>query len=218
MSEATDGRLVYYDANIWVAYMQGSVDKYYHTAKTLIDDVEDGKRIAIVPHLVILETVFVIRKRQAYRAIKKGKATDRDATPLLKPIITEYLDRINRLAEEGKIIIPEYADKVYDHHRAVLQKCTVYHGFFVSEECPACRIPREARDGAFTCPSCGLAAKSGELDYRVLGPADMEHAYLARRSAAEAFYTSDKTFRCLASDPDFAPMRFEIIRPAPSGG
>ena len=54
MSEITP-RLVYYDANIWIAWMRGSTDKLFSQARLLIDNVLSGKNIAVVSYLVILE-------------------------------------------------------------------------------------------------------------------------------------------------------------------
>ena len=62
MSEITP-RLVYYDANIWIALMLGNTDQFFPQARLLIDNVRSGKNIAVVSDLVILETIQVLRRR-----------------------------------------------------------------------------------------------------------------------------------------------------------
>ncbi len=60
-------RLVYYDTNIWVGYMLGSKDRHYVRCKALVENIKNGKKVAIVSYLVMMETIHVLRERVVAR-------------------------------------------------------------------------------------------------------------------------------------------------------
>lgn len=62
LSETASNDLVYY-AGIWVAYFLGARDPHHEISNHLIGLIEKGKKRVVVSYLLIMETVYAIRKR-----------------------------------------------------------------------------------------------------------------------------------------------------------
>lgn len=218
MYATTDERLVYYDTNVWVSYMLGRRDDYYQRCSRLVADVEEGRKVAIVSHPVVIETMHVLRKKFADRGgVTEAEVLGRDSLEATQPDVDRFARVLRRMAAARKVVIPEHGMRMSDHYDALLGKFSRYSGYFRRiSVCPYCGDGRVPRGHGNECPSCGAGRRSvRSYQYKALGLVDMEHAYLARNAGAEAFYSSDTSFRDLEGDPDFAPMRFEII-PHPS--
>ena len=67
LSETTRTDLVYYNTVLWAAYFLGECDDHYETAKRLVKLVNDGEKRALVSYLLIMETIYAIRKRIVLR-------------------------------------------------------------------------------------------------------------------------------------------------------
>ncbi len=53
---------VYYDSNMWVAYMRGGRDRFFSVCSPLFDRVERGRSFAVVSNLAMAETIHALRK------------------------------------------------------------------------------------------------------------------------------------------------------------
>ena len=199
--------------------MLGDKDDYYSVCKPLIENIETRKKIAIVSYLTIMETVHALRRR----IVEKSDFTGPDRSecmskiPTVKSQIKEFIRRINELSKQQKIIIPRPSTKISEHHSTALKKLNNYFGRIRPMAiCPYCEKGYVGRDAENKCPSCGNNHNSiNKYQYKGLGHADIEHAYLARSSNAPLFYSTDTSFSELNGDPDFGSMSFKII-PHPS--
>lgn len=77
--ETTWTDLVYYDTVMWAAYFLGERDDRYEAAKRLVKLVNDGEKRAIVSYLLIVETIYTIRKRIVLRSKSPDDCRLRDA-------------------------------------------------------------------------------------------------------------------------------------------
>ena len=80
-------KIVYYDTNIWAAYMLGPNDRFYSVCEPLIDNVINGQNLAIVPYLVIMETIYVLRN-----SVVKDRS-DGDNTTTLTNKAKKHVDK-----------------------------------------------------------------------------------------------------------------------------
>ena len=53
---------VYYDSNMWVAYMRGRKDMFYGACSPFFDRAEQGLDFVVVSHLVMAETIHALRR------------------------------------------------------------------------------------------------------------------------------------------------------------
>jgi len=199
--------------------MLGDRDYYYARSKSLIDDVEAGRKTAVVSYLVMMETIHVLRKVVVEQSRYAGH--DRaECSKTLDPaesLVNRFVHKIKKLSKERKVIIARPDKKIHEHHYAAMAKLRDCLGYVrVISLCPYCKTGRVGREDQNKCPACdsGLAHVR-KYQYKALSHPDIEHAYLARYSSAASFHSADTSFRDLGSDPDFDPMGFEIIPPPP---
>lgn len=204
--------LAYYDAGIWVSYMAGPNDRHYKTCMPLIRDLDLGKRTVVVTDLVTTETIDVLRKIPS-RDTKYSDPDDDAGRTIANDMIGRFTNYVERMSARGSIIITRPHVSMADHYDAVLKKCRQHSGRLRRiTACPKCpsRIYGVPPDGR--CGSCKREiVPVTKYVYTVLGPIDMEHAYLAKYSGADALYTVDESFGDLAGDPDFDSIRFEVV-------
>lgn len=148
-------------------------DDYHQISRDLIGLVEKGEKRAIVSYLLIMETIYVIRRwtvqhsessDNTYRMEEARAASDR------------FYNYVMNLMKMGRLILVR-SNKIHDHE--IFQK--------------QISMPGTVRNKR----------------YKVLGHADIEHAYLADYGGAREFHTTDLSFRDLDGDPDFA-VKFVI--------
>lgn len=89
----------------------------------------------------------------------------------------------------------------------------MYFGYIrTMSHCPYCEKGKVSKDSDNKCPSCNKKFDSiKQYQYKGLGHADLEHAYLAKHSHITDFYSSDKSFKDLIGDPDYNTINFNIL-------
>ena len=208
--------MVYYDTNIWVSYMLGDRDDYYVYCKPLIDDIETGEKVAIGSYLVIMEAIHVLRQRIVEkREFTGGDRAECDKNiPVADSLVKKFMSKMKKLAEKQKIIIVGSNKTVDYHHHTTLGKLNDYFGYVRPVSiCPYCKKGRVGREKQNTCPSCNSSPGSvNKYQYKALGHADIEHAYFARYNSVSIFCSADTSFHGLKNDPDFSPIKFQIIK------
>ena len=167
LSETTRDDLVYYDTAIWAGYFLGERDLHYQESKSLIELVEAGKKRAIVSYLLIMETMYTIRRRKVERSDSPDDAS-RMSTAM--DASDKFYNYVTNRMKTGRLILVE-SNREIDYK--IFQKYSSVRGTVKSKE------------------------------YRALGYADIEHAYLADYGGAREFHTTDLSFRDLDGDPDF---------------
>ena len=199
--------------------MLGDKDAYYAHCKPLVENVENRKKIAVVSYLVIIEVIHVLRQRitEKSKFVGDGRIERDGIIARANALVVEFISIIDTLSKEQKIIIARSGQKIHEHHHTVMKKMVGYFGHVRTVSvCPSCKKRWAGRESQNNCPSC----KSGhrlpsKYQYKALGHADMEHAYLARCSSVPLFYSTDKSFGDLRNDSDFGQTIFKII-PNPS--
>lgn len=201
--------LVYYDANIWVSYMLGHNDNFYSVCKPLIEDVKRKRRVAIVSHLTIMESIYAIRKRVAARSSYVGNGTNiSQRESLTKNYVNKFVKLVERLSAQEKIIIIRPNQSITAHHSAVLSKLKIIFGRIrLNLHCSNCERRYLVQKHSDNCPACGGSLTYSDCyEYRGLGHADIEHAYFAKYGGASIFYSTDKSFDDLSDNQDFSGL------------
>lgn len=215
MSEITPG-LVYYDANIWIAWMRGSTDKLFSQARLLIDNVLSGKNIAVVSYLVILETIHVLRRKIAENSQYVGSSHENyeNLEEQINEGINNFIKSVYTMANDKKILMPKPNISVTTHHSRVLEKSRSYFGYLRTiSTCSRCKRRRAERSAQGICERCNHANNlTHRYDYRGLGHADLEHVFFARSNRVKEFHSADKSFTGLTEDSDFKSINFNIIQ------
>lgn len=199
--------------------MLGSNDDYYPLCKPLIDNIEDGKKIAIISYLILMETIHVLRTKVIKKTPFDGDTRkDCDSKkPNAENIIKDFMRIINEFSKQKKILLIRPRETITDHHSRVLRKLRNYFGYIRPMSiCPYCTNGYASRGSNNECPSCGKPLESiKQYQYKGLGHTDLEHAVLARQGSCSSFYSSDTSFKDLTGDPDFGALMFKVI-PHPS--
>ena len=205
-------KFAYYDANIWIAHMLGSADLFYCVCKPLIDDIENGRKIVLVTHLVIMETIYALRRRLVEKNISGTNDTD-VLTTEVEEYVVKFIRLVARLSEQEKIIIPRPSSSISDLSSVVANTLRRYFGQISRERhCTRCQRKYPIKDLSSECPSCnGPLEPSRKYKYKGLSHVDIEHAYFARSFNASTFYTTDASFNDLSRDADFSLITFEIL-------
>ena len=215
MSETTP-RLVYYDTNIWIAWMRGSTDKLFPQARLLIDNVLSGKNTAVVSYLVILETIHVLRRKIAENSQYVGSSHENydNLEEQINEGINNFIKSVYTMAKDGKILIPKPNLSIAAHHSMVLGKSRNYFGYLRTiSTCSRCKKRRAGRKVQDICKHCNHANNlTHRYDYKGLGHADLEHVFFARSNRVKEFHSADKSFTGLTEDSDFKSINFNIIQ------
>ena len=206
MSETVVPRLVYYDTNIWIAWMRGNTDKLFPQAQLLIDNVLSGKNIAVVSYLVILETIHVLRRKITENSPYVGSSRENydNLEEQINKKVDNFIKSVYTMAKDGKILIPKPSLSIAAHHSMVLGKSKSYFGYLRTvSTCSQCKTKRARRRSAQdVCIHCNRAnSLTHRYDYKGLGHADLEHIFFARSSRVKEFqcrqvvYRSNQRFR-----------------------
>ena len=199
--------------------MLGSNDDYYPLCKPLIDNIENKNKVAIISYLMLIETIHVLRtkviKKTPFTGESRSECDSKKSNA--ENIIKDFMRIINEFSKQKKILLIRPRETITDHHSKVLKKIRNYFGYIRPMSiCPYCIKAYVDRKSTNECPSCGKSLDSvKEYQYKGLGHADLEHAFLAKQSSSPVFYSSDTSFGDLKGDPDFGSLIFEII-PHPS--
>ena len=193
----------------------GTKDDYFPLCKPLIDVIIRGEKTAIVPYVVILETIHTLRSKLTQELNFDGDSRDHcdSKKPIVEGIIKDFVRAIREFSKDGKIIIPRLRTPLSEHHATILKKIRNYFGYVrVMGFCPYCEDGHVDRDSKNSCPSCGCNRDSiRKYNYKGLGHVDIEHAYLAKNTNTNTFYSTDTSFRNLQGDTEFNPIEFKII-------
>lgn len=175
----------------------GAGDNHYQTSKDLIELMKNGEKRVVVSYLLIMETIHVIRKRSVKRSKISDTASVLDAARALS---NEFKDYVMSGVGKGEIVLVE-SDGISGHGYRIFQKASSVQGT-VRNRRGYTRSPKSRRSAHRKPQPARL--RIGCREYRALGHADIEHAYLADYGGAREFHTMDLSFRDLDGDPDFA--------------
>lgn len=207
---------MYYDTNVWVSYIIGKNDDYYPVCKPLIDDIEIGNKVAVISHMVLLETIHAIRRKIPENIKFEGESKQicDSKNTIVNVATNKFVETVKELSKRRKILITRPPITIAEHHATVLKKIKNYFGYIRPISCcPYCSKGRVNRNSKNECPVCHKEHESiKKYEYKGLGHADMEHAFFAKRSGAPVFYTTDKPFENLNGDGDFSPLQFIILQ------
>ena len=185
----SDAQREYYDTGIWIAYMLQN-DKFFIPSSALFDRLlSSNNRIVVISNLVLVESTHVFRRKivKFLDRIFDHKQAQLSAISRDNYLSTAFTKRLFQLEKSGHLELYEPDLLLNVHHKEVLSKLR--------------RQPIHMRS----------MAKG--YQYAGLGPADIEHAYLARRAGVSDFYTTDCSFKQLNGDPEFAGMSFNALNP-----
>ena len=180
---------VYYDSNMWVAYMRGGRDRFFSVCSPLFDRVERGRSFAVVSNLAMAETIHALRKLTTGE-FKPTSATIEDHAGIRSECMSiegRFAGYVNSLVNNKNAEIANCSDALFDHHSRVLSKISDYAGRITG----------------------GLKSR---YRYAGLGHADIEHAHLASDARVPEFYSTDMAFDALNGDPEFAGVSFRVLR------
>lgn len=102
---------------IWAAYFLGECDDHYETAKRLVKLVNDGEKRAIVSYLLIMETIYTIRKRIVLRSKSPDDIRLHDA----KRSSDNFEDYVVKGLRSGKLILVR-SDGISAHDHKIFAK------------------------------------------------------------------------------------------------
>ena len=210
----TSNNLVYYDTNVWVAWMCGSSDYFFENSKRLIDDVNNGEKTVAVSYIGILEIIHVLRRKiiKNYRFEEDDLIHRAQIENKIKANIEKFLLQIHNLIKRGQAFLLKPNIDISDHHKMILRKMNQHFGRIkIVGKCTHCKNSQTVTGLHKTCPDCGSNLSSVRTEYTGLGHVDLEHALLARLYNVKEFYSSDRSFECLNDDDDFEGMRFQTV-------
>ena len=165
-------------------------DKFSAPSNSLFDRLaSDNNRLVVVSNLVLVEATHVFRRKIVKfldRSFEDKQAQSRATfrTNYLDAAFTKHLFRLEK-RKQLELYEPDLF--LNDHHKQILSKIR--------------KQPVHMR------------SISKGYQYSGLGPADIAHAYLARRAGVSDFYTTDCSFKHLNGDPEFAGMSFNLLDP-----
>ena len=179
----------YWDANVWAAYALKDADPHYAACRHLFDDLHDGKRVVVVPALVVGEVIQVIRReavRDVVTVCDGGVPSPQAAQDLADEAVRGFFHNLAGLASTGRVIIGRPSQYAGQYAGMSLRMMIRHMGSFEPH------------------------GKMG-LIHRGLGMFDMMHALAARDYGVQNFCTRDRQFRSLAGDPEFAAINFVVF-------
>ena len=186
---ASEPQREYYDSGVWVAYMLKN-DRFARPSKKLFDSlISNNGRIVVMSHVVLLETIHVLRRKivGALDRTVEEKQVQSVAASKCTDAIAEFIKYVSGMDEYGKLEFYTPDLRLNDYREQILLE-----------------ISRQPISVKIT---------SKRYLYSGLGPADIEHAHLARRAGVSTFYTTDSSFECLHKDPEFSRVSFDVLDP-----
>ena len=177
----------YLDAGVLVAYGLGTDDPHYAKAKSVINDITQGKYRGVVSILSLLETMDVIRKRITNRTPKT--VLDRKPEPERKRYVSQESEK-------------RYKELIEDLTGAAKAKKMLLIGFDgvdvgkVLAECNDLLVRNFGEIKPYDmCWQC--RNRYEHYEYKGIGPIDAMHFDLAKRISCNLFITTDKGFSSL---------------------
>ena len=204
LSEMADD-LVYYDTNIWVAWMRGDSDLLFPKARMLIQDIRSGKSVAIFTTLLLMETIHVLRAKIAANTSYSNLNNYEAIRNQTNTTIQTFIGSLYSMEQNGEIIWVHPNSSLDAHHERVLGKLISGHNRIRTISiCPYCKDGRVERYAQNLCRHCNHSQQSiKKYNYKGLGHTDLEHAYIALSHNVKKFYSADRSFEDLENDSDF---------------
>ena len=172
---------IYFDANIWVAWLRGNQDAHFKKASKLIKNLEKNNQVVVVTQLVMLETIHVLRKKLLKNMDKTQ--TNKDMENYIKNVVDYFLSHLENMEAADLVKRTKPRRCISRHHERVLVKTLGYFGHvIVMYKCAKCNNVVKTQE----C-ECGSNSFKEKLYYKGLGHADLEHAYLALDNKVEDF-------------------------------
>ena len=165
-------------------------DKFSALSDSLFDRLaSDNNRVVVISYLVLVEATHVFRRKivKSLDGSFEGKQAQSSATLRNDYLGAAFTKHLFRLEKRRQLELYEPDLFLNDYHKQILSKIR--------------RQPVHMRSIA------------RGYQYSGLGPADVAHAYLARRAGVSDFYTTDCSFKHLDGDPEFAGMSFNLLDP-----
>ncbi|MGH9998260.1 MAG: hypothetical protein ACRD90_00135, partial [Nitrosopumilaceae archaeon] len=182
-------------------------------------DIESGKKVVVISYMVLLETIHTLRRKIPEYLNFEGESrmTCDSKKPMVHEATNRFVETIKELSRQRKLMIVRPPLTMSEHHSTVLKKIKNYFGYIrPMSHCPYCKKGKVDRDSKNECPVCHKEHDSiKKYEYKGLGHADLEHAFLAKSSGTPVFYSTDKSFNNLNGDKDFTSLQF-IILPNPA--
>jgi len=192
----------YIDSSILVSYQLGPTDRFYQTAKEIMEKDILGKQIiGLISMLTLLEVIDVIRHRITERTNKVTlDLMDEPSKNLYvrtetEKKIKEMIDILTLMESQGFIVFADFTpldlkqimSDVYDYSRNYFGMVRKYFN------CQICHNPLE------------------HYSYKGLGWIDLLHAFLAVGLFADGLITADKGFGHLSTDQKFSGLKITVI-------
>ena len=193
--------------------MRGSSDSLFPKSQELIDNILSGKKLALVPPLILLETIHALRAKIAQTSTYNAKKPYGAVKSQINSITNTFLSRMAAMGKKRHVLLIQPNINLADHHNRILDQTTNYFGQLITISiCPHCKKGRIRQNEQNQCPYCNMSLYSiKQYSYKGLGHADWEHAYFALSNKVKEFYSADKSFQHLRSNPEFNNIDFHIL-------
>ena len=101
--------------------MLGERDAYFPLCKPLIENIENGKKIAIVPHALILEVIDTMRRKMPQRIDFAGDSREEcDSKKLIvEEKISNFVKKIYDYSKSRKILIIKPRETISEHQSII---------------------------------------------------------------------------------------------------
>jgi predicted nucleic acid-binding protein len=189
--------LSYLDSSVLVAWALDK-DPQHAKADQIIDDIRNGRIVAITSSFALMEVIDAIRKRVTQWARHAGhpRATNMNfLVTQITEVIRKFLNGVTALAAQRKLIWDD-------------PNQTVKNVF--EEALPILRNTFGSFGNASRCKFCEQPLLVPKYYYRGVGQYDVQHAILARELKADALITFDRGFTDLAGHPAFSAVTFDV--------
>jgi predicted nucleic acid-binding protein len=190
----------YLDANILLALAAGEKKegRQYKAAVNIFDEIRDGKFVAVISSLTLMEVLAVFRtqkgrEQSALNGLESKKQLEyviNESKTMYEVLIGQLLRLPNVKFDAGK---HTDLNKLMDRALEILQKTSGKVRFFN------------------TCKRCGSENVNYSF-YKGMGSDDIIHALLARDLDCEYFITFDRDFEVLQDLEELEPLEFRVIK------
>jgi predicted nucleic acid-binding protein len=209
-----DPYLVYWDTSIWLVYFnprKDTEDTRIPVARQLMEKIQNGTHIVVVPDLVKMEIIGVLRQRviesQEYRGNddKVKKEIEKEANKEVE----EALGFIRDLSYANKALLINSNISTSELHGKALD---ILHNFVFGEIEP---MRKKCK-----CPTCGVVKSPVKYNLRYPAHYDLQHAIIAttplpKNYTIKKIITFDRAFSQLRELKEFKGI-IEIEIPIPA--
>ena len=181
---------VYFDTNIWISALDSN-DPKNSAAKTLFEQVRQGKQTLVISNWVFLEiTKFIIDQAMRDPSIRTAKTAD-----AVKAYVIGVFSNYGSLVLGMKHVV--FSDPITRTSRVLSRAYELSKRTFgrvtMEPKCPVCHKPHDF--------------------FQYHGPyqVDFIHALLARDLQCQKMLTFDTDFSLLKDDPLIQPLSIEVL-------